>query len=197
MHREAVDRERDKLIPGGTKVATKGEVESNLIDLFDANESKKVEDIIAIVDDFVEVKFEKLDEVNEDICGESLFENSINKGPLISDLESLLGNEKIGSFDCFTNAVLDERNGTAAMLCLSKGTETVKIYEGGTVERRKKVRTAKEELRNFGAHRVLVASLPLFSGIPSSIRWHHYPDKKIYKYAHNKICLWPNKDASL
>ncbi|XP_059066395.1 uncharacterized protein LOC131857709 [Cryptomeria japonica] len=59
---ETIDRERDELIPGGTKVATNGEVESNLIALFHVNESKKVEDIIAVVDDFVEVKFEKLDE---------------------------------------------------------------------------------------------------------------------------------------
>lgn len=34
---EAVDKERDELIPSRTKVATKGEVESNLIDFFHMN----------------------------------------------------------------------------------------------------------------------------------------------------------------
>lgn len=58
MHNEAVDREWEELILGGTKVVVEGEVKSDLTSLFDMNESVEIEDFIATVSHFDKTKLE-------------------------------------------------------------------------------------------------------------------------------------------
>lgn len=96
MHIEAVDREWEEFISSGIKVAAQGEVKLDFTCFFDVNESAEIEEIIVAIGNFDKDEFEGNEiEVNEGFSNESLFQSSIDESHLISDLDSLSGDEKI------------------------------------------------------------------------------------------------------
>lgn len=144
MQMTTVEKEWDDLISGETKASGKSEVKSDFGVYFDDNKNVEIEDFIAAINQFDEIKLGECKvKVNANFSNKSLLKNSGHEDVLVCEYDSLLGGMENESLDNGTNPVLGKRNQIAVMCCI-EGIEIIKFHEEDMVERVGEIKLAIE-----------------------------------------------------